>query len=47
MFIFFKMTKRMDKDKFGENIYAFLIFIYLAKVKSDKAEYLGRMLKIS
>lgn len=37
----------MDKDEFGENIHAFLIFIYLAKVKSDKAEYLGRMLKIS
>lgn len=33
------MTKRMDKDKFGENIHAFLIFIYLAKVKSDKGEY--------
>lgn len=41
------MTQRMYRDEFSKNIHAFLNFIYLAKIKSVKAEYLGKRLKIS
>lgn len=40
------MKQKLYKDEFSENIHAFLGFIYLAKIKSNKAEYLGKMLKI-
>lgn len=37
----------MYKKEFSENIYTFLSFIYLAKIKSSKADYLGKMLQTS
>lgn len=46
VFIVFKTVQRMCKNEFSENIYTFS-FIYLAKIKSSKAEYLGKMLQVS